>query len=401
MSVENTVDSGVSVGVGARAFPLLLDCLHPSVFKSGDSAESVDVQRCFRILLKLLSNRGQHPTDPLYASFSAVSTAWQSGVLPCVYVLRLVAWMGCVLNAEGSRYSFHSGSSAADHLRALDHRIKEVQCVAAVWSTPLVSLGTFADTAAASPAGNQFVNLGAARESLTKLYAGAANASLTGQDAVFRMYTSALQLELLRLTSCAIDGKAEMESGVSATKASLLFTQPIPVDVSMTDDSIQWLLRHASLCELTHECERAIAFVTTAASHTLISHASDFRSPTSLSVPSLSSALRDRIRKQAQAEQHQRYLQTTGPAYRLLSQEERHRGESVIVSIAGLLEQIAVVTETQGMVRADRLKARQLLDEFKQDGDLVTLYMLEERYAAELEEAKRRYGKPLVYAEYD
>ncbi|CAC9494002.1 hypothetical_protein [Leishmania infantum] len=114
-------------------------------------------------------------------------------------------------------------------------------------------------------------------------------------------------------------------------------------------------------------------------------------------VPGFSAPVAARLRQRAQLEQHQGYLDATGPAYRRLGHEERHRGESLIMSITALLGQSSEVTEAQGTVRHDRHEARRLMGNFCQDGDLVKLYVLE-KYAAELEEAKLLHRKPLVYA---
>ncbi|KPA79534.1 hypothetical protein ABB37_05354 [Leptomonas pyrrhocoris] len=418
MSETAVFDGGVLVEGRSRTVSTFLDCLHPSVYRSSDGgAESAGVRRCIGVISTLLTNHRQHPNDPRYASFSAVSSAWQGGVLPWVYVLRLVAWMGCTPNTEGSRYIFQDCSSAADHLRVLDDCIEELRCVMAVWCTPVSSLATSTDQEAfkeeSSGRGGMTAAFSiqertecfeAARASLTEKYTIEAMISPpTEREEAFRSCTSALQLKLLSLASCAMANSTGTQRGVRAARPPLLSTKSTPVDACLRRDSIQWLLQHTSLCELTQECQRAAALVAAAAaaSGTTSYFLPDPRGSASLSVARPSSAMVQRLRNRAREEQHQRYLNTTGPAYRALTQEERHRGESAVIDIAGVLEQIAVVTETQGMVRADRQEARRLLDAFKQDGDLAKLYALQEQYTAALEEAKKSYGKPLVYGEYE
>lgn len=398
----------------------ILDCLHPSLFNDSDadgaSASTLDAERCFRILLRLLCNHRQHPSDPAYASFPATSTAWQNGVLPCVYVLRLVAWMGCAPNTEGSRYAFKTTSSSAgeEHLRALDARIEELECVVATWSTPVASLRrcpgvlltdgseTNACTRVApEPATERDKSecFDQARAALIKLYAHAGSfASAVPSDTYHHSITRSLQIRVLRLASCALLTAVEPNPPIST---SGLPPNLCEWSLAEEDSSVSWLLQHASLCQLTRVCQDAASAAAAAAAS---SRPANLSSPTTC-LPSSSAAvavaLVERFREQARVEQHQRYLESTGPAYRRLSQEERHRGESVVIDIASLLEQLALVTETQGMVRVDRQEARRLLDAFKQDGDLVKLYTLQEQYTLELEEAKVAYGKPLVFAEYE
>lgn len=113
--------------------------------------------------------------------------------------------------------------------------------------------------------------------------------------------------------------------------------------------------------------------------------------------PAIRRAVAARHRSEARGELRVSYLDRTGEDYRVLTQEERHRGESLIVSIAALVEQLALVEETQGMVRDDRQEARRLLQCFQQDGDLVKLYQLHDDLEDRLEKAKIRHGKPLLY----
>jgi hypothetical protein len=412
-SAELTTTTAAAANWSSSLF--LIDCLHPSVFNAGNPAASADVQRCFRIILKLLSNHLQDLDAPAYASFSAVSSTWQGGVLPCVYVLRLVAWMTCAPNSEGSRYIFCSGA-AEDVTHTMEDRLHELRCVMMAWNTSLAALNTGAglvplkrqrvlcgntpvDTA---PAGDKGERLASARATLVALYTHADSRASSLQDKRSCMYTRALQLQLLCMASRLVEGAAKIEPQLlhSSSSSSLSWwwsrasAELQACYAHLTDDdSLHWLVRHTPLCALSQECEHA----------TVVAAAGAQQSPLQCPSPSFSSsvstaaALADRFRRQARAEQHQRYLDTTGAAYRRLSHEERHRGESVVLDIAGLLEQIALITETQGMVRVDRQEARRLLDDFRMDGDLAKLYALQERYTTELEEAKTRYGKPLVF----
>ncbi|KAG5500164.1 hypothetical protein JIQ42_04499 [Leishmania sp. Namibia] len=435
---SDVVQVAATAEVSELSVPLLITCLHTSAI----SAPPAEVCRAFSIIERLLSNRVQHPSEPRYTSFSATSTAWVNSVLPLVYVLRLAVWMGCTLTAEGTRYVFNDslgdtntpGPSDAEGQRQrwgqqqLLDRLDELRCVASVWST-----------STAEVSGDASRRYPAAYQQLLKLFQPIQNSTdrekMWARDIdrllLYRLLACAGDVERRQATATSpeasgaprrecvaswtaraqhelddsshVPGSAPLSDGQGAS-----MTQALPVlealhspcsegealAMCVTDDSLQWLLSHASLCELRRMCERATA---ECAARSVGSRESRSSSVVPL-LPGFSAAVADRLRQQAQLEQHQQYLGTTGPAYRRLSHEERHRGESLIIGIAALLEQIAVVTETQGMVRHDRHEARRLLDGFRQDGDLAKLYALEERYTAELEEAKLRYGKPLVYA---
>ncbi|KAG5476963.1 hypothetical protein LSCM1_05297 [Leishmania martiniquensis] len=415
-----------------QSVPLLITCLHASAV----SASSAEVCRAFHIIEKLLSNRMRHPTEQRYASFSATSTAWVDSVAPLVYVLRLAAWMGCTLTAEGARYVFVDslgetnarGSGDAEGRRQLMDRLDELRCVASVWSTSTVETS-----------GEASRRYQEAYQQLLQLFQSVQDS--TDREKMWARHTDHLQL--YRLRACARDvewrqatvrspaisdvpdregaaswtvrAQRELDSslhvpgslpssdeqGPSPTQAlPILETQPGPrceskaLSICVADESIQWLLSRASLCELRRMCESAAAESTTS-----FSGGKERGSLTVVPLtPGFSVTVAKKLRQRAQREQHQRYLDTTGPAYRRLGHEERHRGESLIINIAAILEQLAVVTEAQGLVRHDRYEARRLLDEFRQDGDLAKLYALEVRYTAELEEAKLLHGKPLVYA---
>ncbi|KAG5502827.1 hypothetical protein JKF63_04595 [Porcisia hertigi] len=386
--------------------PLLISCLHASAV----SAPPAEVRRAFDIIERLLSNRAQRPAEPRYASFSATSTAWVDSVLPFVNVLDLVAWMGCQWATEGTRLVFLDRlgkEHAAD-------RLDELRCVASVWNV---------SDAETSPDASRHYE--GARQRLIEFFHSTHNS--TNREELWARLTSHLQLN--RLLAYARDAErqratlpSQVTLNVPSREGSAAWTVRAQRELDDTarasnsrpcsdvqhspqceceafvtclaNDSIRWMHSHASLCELRRVCENAAA-----ESASRSDRCREEGVPASVSrTPRLSSTVAERLRQRAQGEQHQRYLQTTGPAYRQLSQEERHRGESLIVSVAALLEQIAVVSETQGMVRHDRHEARRLMDEFRRDGDLVKLYQLEEKYTAELEEAKLLYGKPLVYA---
>lgn len=432
---QNSDGSEVSNAMPERSQSslMLVDCLHPSVFAcNNDTADSLDTLRCLRTLQRLLSNHRQHPSDPRYTSFCAASSTWQHGVLPCVYVLRLIAWMGCAPDTEGARYAFLKGESAEEHLRKLDDRLDELQCVMAVWTTSIAALSRAETSSGAADVASaeRGERLASAQKSLKSLYTAACNSLPSAHEDAKEVYTRSLQAHLLWRASRALtlaashtdSAASRIEHAVPAGDASQSASWRLRVAASLRaspllqlspslpprtvsneemQDPLQWLLLRTSLSELTQECVRAAAAADAARAAPVVrtSRASEVSS-SSLS-PSASIGLAERFRVQACLEQRQRYLDTTGPAYRQLSHEERHRGESVVLDIAGLLEQLAVVTETQGMVRVDRQEARRLLEAFKRDGDLVALYALQDQYAAQLDEAKKQYGKPLVYAEYE
>ncbi|GET89190.1 hypothetical protein, conserved [Leishmania tarentolae] len=420
-----------------QSVPLLIVCLHKCAF----SAPLTEVRRAFNVIERLLSNRLQHPTEPRYTSFSATSAAWVNSVVPFVYVLRLATWMGCTLTAEGARYVFLENldgmhalepSDAEDQqqLRGqqqISDRLDELRCVASVWSTPLTE--SFADIS------RRYQD---AYKQLLKLFRLAQG--FTNREEVWAGHTYCLQLYRLLAWACHTElqqsttssqatlhvprsvcsaswtARAQREfdrflcesdlapssnaQGSSMTRVpSLLGTQHShrheceALAACLADDSFRWLLSHASLCELCRLCESAAVETAGIARGGRESNATVVPL-----VPGFSAAVAARLRQRAQEEQQQRYLSTTGPLYRQLGQEERHCGERVIINIAALLEQISEVTEAQGMVRHDRHEARRLMENFRQDGDLAKLYALEEKYTAELEEAKLLYGKPVVYA---
>ncbi|CBZ27664.1 conserved hypothetical protein [Leishmania mexicana MHOM/GT/2001/U1103] len=432
------VQVSATAEASAQSVPLLITCLHASAF----SAPLAEVRRVFDIIERLLSNRLQHPAEPRYTSFSATSAVWVNGVAPLVYVLRLAAWMGCTLAAEGARYVFFEsldetharGPSDDAEGRRQRHaqqqiadRLSELRCVASIW-----------DTSVAESSADASKRYQDAYQKLLKLFQSAQG--FTDREEVWARHTHCLQLH--RLLACARDGERQQTTSSQATsdvlrregaaawptraqreldrfirapdstpltnaKGASMTRALSALDTQhgrhpecearatyLADDSLRWLLSHASLCECYRLCESAAA---ESASSSVGSRES--RAAAVPLVPGFSATVAARLRQRAQLERHQRYLDTTGPTYRRLSQEERHRGESLIISIAALLEQISEVTEAQGMVRHDRHEARRLMDNFRQDGDLVKLYALEKKYTAELEEAKLLHGKPFVYAE--
>lgn len=399
-----------SCSAAARDVPpplLLLTCLHMGV---AASASPADVQRAFGVLRTLLSNRREHPTEPRYASFSATSVAWVRHVTPVVYVLRLAAWMGCALDEEGTRYRFvdelRPGTGDADARAVLSDRLDELHCVASVWSADATSAFQAPQTE-----GDGGDGAGGARHALLELFGRVAASA--ERDDVWATYSRHL---LLHRLLCYAHATADTSAGQPAREGAGSWVARAETELRrcpwkttaaaaaadafaacVATDAMRRYLARAPLCEVQLLCESVSA--TAAAAAVAVSSSASSPPSRAAALPTFSASVADRLRQRAQQEQRQRYLATTGPAYRRLCQEERHRGESVIVGIAGLLEQLALVRETQGMVRQDRHEARRLLDAFRQDGDLAKLYALEERYTAELEAAKELYGKPLVYAQ--
>ncbi|CAG9575108.1 hypothetical_protein_-_conserved [Leishmania major strain Friedlin] len=348
--------------------------------------------------------------------------------------------MGCTLTAEGTRYVFFESlgetrapepSDGAEGPRQrhgqqqIADRLDELRCVASVWDTSVVE--------SSADASRRYQD---AYQQLLKLFQSAHG--FTDREEVWARHINCLQLQ--RLLAYAADLERQQATASSQVTSDVLRRECVATWTAraqreldrflsapnstpstnaqgacmtralsaphtqhgrrgecearatcLADDSLRWLLSHASLCECRRMCESVAA---ASASSSVGSRES--RAAAVPLVPGFSAAVAARFRQRAQLEQHQRYLDTTGPAYRRLGQEERHRGESLIISIAALLEQISEVTETQGMVRHDRHEARRLMDNFRQDGDLVKLYALEKKYTAELEEAKLLHGKPLV-----
>ncbi|TPP40714.1 hypothetical protein CGC21_8560 [Leishmania donovani] len=401
------VQVSATAEASAQSVPLLITCLHASAF----SAPLAEERRAFDIIERLLSNRLQHPTEPRYTSFSATSAAWVNGVAPLVYMFRLAAWMGCAVTAEGTRYVFFEGlgethapgpSNDAEGRRQrhgqqqIADRLDELRCVASVWDTSVAE--------SSADASRRYQD---AHQQLLQLFQSAQG--FTDREEVWARHTNCLQLH--RLLACAPDRELDRflsapDSMPSTNAQGARMARALSVPgtqhgrrgegearaTCLADDSLRWLLSHASLCECHRMCENVAA---ESASSSVGSRES-MATAVSL-VPGFSAAVAVRLRQRAQLEQHQGYLDATGPAYRRLGHEERHRGESLIMSITALLGQSSEVTEAQGMVRHDRHEARRLMGNFCQDGDLVKLYVLE-KYAAELEEAKLLHRKPLVYA---
>nr|CAJ2474645.1 unnamed protein product [Leishmania braziliensis] len=438
-----TAEASATAETSLQSVPLLITCLHASAV----STPPAEVRRAFDIIEKLLSNRVQHPAEQCYTSFSATSTAWVNRVLPLVYALRLAAWMGCTLTAEGTRYVFIDNlskahapveSNAEDRRRRRDQqqqqqqqqlvdRLDELRCVASVWNMSVAEISVGASRRYQDAYGE-----------LLKLFQSAQDS--IDREEVWTRHINCLQLYCLlarvhgverqqvttlsQATSDVLSGECaaswtaraqrELDRSLCASSSLPLcnaqgssMTRTLPVldarrtcrrgcetlATCLADDSLQWLLSRVSLRELRRMCESAVAESASGAAG-----GRESRSCTTVPlIPGFSVKVAERLRQQAQLDQHQRYIRTTGPAYRRLSQEERRRGESLILSIAALLQQIVEVSETQGMVRHDRHEARRLMDSFRQDGNLVKLYALEEQYMAALEEAKLLYGKPLVY----
>ncbi|CAJ1009162.1 hypothetical protein Q4I28_004476 [Leishmania naiffi] len=436
-----TVEASATAEASVQSVPLLITCLHASAV----STPPAEVRRAFDIIEKLLSNRVQHPTEQCYTSFSATSTAWVNRVLPLVYALRLAAWMGCTLTSEGTRYVFIDNrseahapveSNAEDQRRRRDQqqqqqqlvdRLDELRCVASVWNMSVAEISVDASRRYLDAYGELLKLFQSAQDSIdreevwtrhiTCLQLYCLLARVRGVERQQVTTLSQATSDVLRGESAAswtaraqreLDRSLCSSSSVplcNAQGSSMARTLPVldarrtcrrgceTLATCLADDSLQWLLSRVSLCELRRMCERAVA---ESASGAAGGRESRSRTTDPL-IPGFSVKVAERLRQQAQLDQHQRYIDTTGPAYRRLSQEERRRGESLILSIAALLQQIVEVSETQGMVRHDRHEARRLMDSFRQDGNLAKLYALEEQYMAALEEAKLRYGKPLVY----
>lgn len=401
-----TSDQGSSRPPSLYAPCALVDCVHPSTFArlAADKARNA-----LYILQRIFGNLLAHPTEVKYHSLRTDGTRWQSHIQPLFYPLRLYEWMGFELSSDGAHLTA-SSPLLAEEGGAAATRLAEVQATLEAWT----------ETTAPPP---QAAALAKGEEDEAELE----NTLLTLSDTVPRDEDWARWKQRLRCALVCVrwSSQQQQQQSVSAPAAhgvsekgnsesnraaislpSPLLQSELQAIEATAPAVVAWLRRCTTTTSsrLTLPAlEEALGVVDskrmdrTAAAMAAASASSSSPGTTSTAASEAKQRIAERHRQQLSLDSLREREQSTGAAFRTLSMEEQLTGVRLIADIAGFMEQVALVTETQGMVRQDRLEAQRLLTQFRQDGDLLRLHALREEWEDRLEEAKKTSGKQMVF----
>ncbi|CCW70905.1 unnamed protein product [Phytomonas sp. Hart1] len=400
---------------------LFFDCLHPSVRGRLDVAA---VEASFTILHRILSNAIAHPNEGRFARINTTSRRWLNDVLPFYYSLRLREWLGRRSAASSGEYLELAIDDAPEWARKMD----ELTVVRLAWG-PEASESQNNDRNAPddrlvdifSHTTAEGVLQGLLRPPPQGMLPPLEKAAWEGGKRLMRLFILRDRLQSMRNDSSSshssgaegqdesrIKPFADVLEGCIAAEWGIIGCNP---DFERFCRVFSADLAPVVSIPILEECLNVIDTTqkrTADDEQTPISCAPQ-KSPSGELIASPSSSwqrqtqneVRRRIAERHRAgyllDIHQDLRSRTGEAYCRLSLEEQRCGVSLILDIAAFIEQVAIVEETQTLLRKDRLEARRLLEQFTQDGDLASLHALRDCWDEKLEAAKTAAGNQTVF----
>lgn len=324
---------------------LLVDCLPPSSLTLQHSAA---VRRALQALGRIFENIVAHPTEVKYRTLRRSSQLWEDQIQPNFYQARLLQWMGAtVVNETHLRI---------DNVAACGEKLYEIALLVDACELP-------ASGAVHGPVLLQ--QLRALSQSMPESTEWEAMCEAAAVAIVHSRDTNRTGIVWQRLTARLLPQQQ-------------LYALP---------------LAHTSVPQFVEE----MAVVNAERRHNC--------RPANGGTTDRCGARQHKARLEVAARQRRELLEDTrrsvtaetSDRYRALHPEERDAGLSLILDIAGLMQQVAMVRESQGMLRHDRLAARQLLAQFKSNGDVMALHSQKAAWEEELDTAKREMSKSLVF----
>ncbi|RNF10160.1 hypothetical protein TraAM80_01737 [Trypanosoma rangeli] len=334
-------------------------------------------RKALEVLDRVFTNIVTYPSSEKYRRINMASVMWERYVASSFYLFQFLEWLeslGFVHDAEHSVLQF-----GGDELNGVIGAREEVRILCEAYLVPCSK-----EDNKGSVEGKQLLSLLRFIAGLTDNGGLGSDVPLQAKDAQQACINSETWDNVKSLLYVAVLSRVCAERGGVDFGSQTASQPPLTLRRSWAWSSLIEAACEVSLSQMEDDFSVVEAELFDSYEH-INYGASD-----------ITDSLKESVRRRV-AEKHKNDFSSSDQKFAHVHAEVNYVATRLIADIASCMEQVAVLEETQGMVRRDRLEAHKLLNKFREDADIGYLHSLKEEWRERLEAAKEKHGKPFVY----